>query len=218
MTHKLGTKLCEVEGCNAVVESNGGRYSARPFALSTRYCRKHLRWLEETGSLDAPKFARGSKEERFWRYVDKRGEDECWNWTADCSRGGYGSMWDNDNRKNCFAHRYSYELHHGSIESGHHVMHSCDNKRCVNPKHLSQGTPARNTNDAIDRGLRPACAIPVKFGEANPKSKLTLEQVKYIREHPEMGHKQLGDMWGLSPNCIRGVRIGRTWRTNVDIF
>ena len=205
-------RKCEVEGCRELVYSRGGRWNARPFALSARYCRKHLRWLEQYGSLTPPKMSQGSMEFRFWKHVDKRGPDDCWNWTADVSRAGYGSLWNRDTGRNVSAHRFSYQLFYGEIQKGSFVMHSCDNKRCVNPLHLSIGDAKANTQDAINRGLRPRIAIPVASGENNPKSKLTLEQVRFIRANPLLGHKAIADMFGLSPNCIRGVRIGRTWR------
>jgi hypothetical protein len=68
----------------------------------------------------------------------------------------------------------------------------------------------QNTRDAVARGLRKK--VNRQYGEENPKSKLTLEQVRFIRANPTLGHKAIADMFGLSPNCIRGVRIGRTWR------
>ena len=29
---------------------------------------------------------------RFWTKVDKKGEDECWNWTASKKDNGYGTF------------------------------------------------------------------------------------------------------------------------------
>ena len=205
-------KKCEVDCCEQIVSSSGGRWSSRPFALSTRYCRKHLRWLEQYGSLEPPKMAQGSMEFRFWKHVDKRGEDDCWPWKADKSRSGYGSIWNKETSRNVSAHRFSYEIHKGKLESGSFVMHSCDNKKCVNPKHLFIGDAKQNTMDAIDRGLRPACAIKPAYGENNPKSKLTLEQVIFIKANPDIKHTELAKKFGLSVNCIRGVRTGRTWK------
>lgn len=203
-------KQCEAEGCDKEVYSNGGRWNARPFALSARYCRRHLRWLEQYGTLEPPKMAQGSLEFRFWKHVQKREDDECWEWEADTSRAGYGSLWNSESNKNISAHRFSYELHNGSIEAGRHVLHTCDNKRCVNPKHLRLGSCKQNVKEAFERGLRKP--IPSLSGENNPKSKLTLEQVRFIKQHPELRHTELAKMFGLSPNCIRGVRTGRTWK------
>lgn len=204
-------KTCEVEGCDKPVLSQGGRWGSRPFALSTKYCRKHLRWLEQYGTLDAPKSSRGPLEFRFWRSVEKRGEDDCWLWTASSknNKAGYGSIWDKEQQKNLLAHRVSYELANGPIPAGKVVMHTCDNPKCVNPRHLMLGTDKQNGEDKARKGRS---ARNIFFGEQNPKSKLTLEQVRFIRQHPEMKHTELADLFGLSPNCIRGVRIGRTWK------
>jgi hypothetical protein len=32
------------------------------------------------------------------------------------------------------------------------VMHSCDKPKCINPDHLSVGTYANNTQDALTKG------------------------------------------------------------------
>jgi hypothetical protein len=204
-------KQCEVDGCDTEVYSNGGRWSSRPFALSTRYCRKHLRWLEQYGTLEPPKMAQGSAEFRFWKHVDKRGEDECWLWRASSKNtvSGYGSFWDNDLKKNLLAHRVSYQLANGEVPIGRVVMHTCDNPKCVNPKHLMLGSNKENGEDKARKGRS---ARNIFFGENNPKSKLTLEQARYIKQHPEISNAEIARQFGLSVNCIRGVRIGRTWK------
>jgi hypothetical protein len=88
------------------------------------------------------------------------------------------------------------------------VLHSCDNRRCVNPAHLRQGTGSENIQEAFDKGRK---VQPVAYGENNPKSKLTEEQVRFIKNNPDKGNTEIARLFGLSVNCIRGVRIGRTW-------
>lgn len=200
---------CKVESCSNETLATGERLKRVTNPESIDYCRKHVSWLKKYGSVEFHKYAQGSLADRFWRHVDKRGEDECWTWLAYAGANGYGRIWDVGSKRNKLAHRVAFELANGYIEDDLVVMHSCDNPSCVNPKHLHLGTYKLNTFDMIRKGRR---KVSKKCGEDNPRSKLSLEQAKFIKAHPELGLKKIADMFGLSPNCIRSVRIGRTWK------
>lgn len=87
----------------------------------------------------------------FWDRVDKSGgPDSCWPWTGALNKSGYGSYGAGGLIHT--ASRRAYELTNGPIPAGpgyhgHVVMHSCDNRRCCNPKHLSVGTQTDNNED-----------------------------------------------------------------------
>jgi hypothetical protein len=91
--------------------------------------------------------------DRFWAKVDKRGPDECWEWQAALTRGGYGTFVVTKSPKRMArAHRFAWELTHGEEPKGLHVCHQCDNPLCVNPAHLWLGTNQDNMRDCADKG------------------------------------------------------------------
>lgn len=92
--------------------------------------------------------------DRFWRKV-LRPADGCWTWTA-ATRNGYGAIGAvriGNTSYLAYAHRVSWHLAHGPIVGGLHVLHRCDNKRCVRPDHLFLGTHDDNMRDAAAKGL-----------------------------------------------------------------
>lgn len=78
----------------------------------------------------------------------------CWIWQKSFASHGYGNIATGGGR-NETVHRVSYEVFNGEIPKGLLVRHSCDNRKCCNPAHLSVGTHKDNLQDAVDRGHAP---------------------------------------------------------------
>src|SRR5439155_1683763 len=79
--------------------------------------------------------------QRFWKYVDKRGPDECWDWKASVMNNGYGQF--NVNDKMVLAHRIAFFLAHQRNPTLF-ICHACDRKICDNSRHLFEGTQKDN--------------------------------------------------------------------------
>lgn len=94
----------------------------------------------------------------FWRHVEKGEPNACWLWTGAVKAGGlpYGRIKIVARALGVEyvekAHRLSWRLHFGPVPEGMHVLHRCDNARCVNPAHLWLGTNADNHHDKAVKG------------------------------------------------------------------
>ena len=88
--------------------------------------------------------------EYFMSRVIKR-DSGCLEWSG-CLRGksGYGAV--RHGGKTLDAHRLSWILNNGTIPDGLFVLHTCDNRICVNLLHLRLGTPKDNYDDAVLKG------------------------------------------------------------------
>lgn len=88
-------------------------------------------------------------EEKFLSYVERKNKNGCWIWGGPLQKG-YGRLY--TFKKLEMAHIVSYKIYVGNIPRGLKCLHSCDNPKCVNPKHLFLGTQYDNVQDCIRKG------------------------------------------------------------------
>ena len=160
--------------------------------------------LVEGTALTGPK-PRGWRV-RFAEGFTQLGKNDCWEWTGVIQNNGYGTL--SIANRPYLAHRLAFVLAHGKIDPDLLVMHSCDNRRCVNWHHLSQGTDADNIKDAWRKGR-------LQKGETNGMSKLTEKEVLAIKEKYGSGSytmAQLAEDYGVWPPCIWRILRGLRWK------
>lgn len=143
---------------------------------------------------------------RYERYVIRRGSGECWGWTGGKNKG-YGTLRGFSAASTDRAHRISYLLHVGPIPDGLTVLHSCDNRECTNPRHLSLGTNGDNNADCRAKGRH-------AHGEKVGGAKLTESKVREIRSLRSggMSVREVARVIGANFNTVQCVCRGRTWR------
>ena len=86
---------------------------------------------------------------RFDAKFDQKADNDCWPWTAATSKG-YGQI--GYKGKLIYAHRLAWVFKNGAIPKGKHILHKCDNTKCVNPHHLFLGTHSDNMKDMEKKG------------------------------------------------------------------
>lgn len=124
---------------------------------------------------------------------------ECLEWTRCFNTDGYPRA-AFDGYVNGKVHRVVYELSSGENIDGLVVRHTCDNPRCINPKHLIKGTPRENMMDRNER-------------TGNGWAKLTKDQVRAIRLlNGKFMQIEIAEMFGVRPQTISSIIRGKHWK------
>jgi len=179
--------LCTIEDCEREQYAKG-------------MCDLHYKRVLRTGSpfVSRP-CLRGTIEEKWNRYVDKKSKDECWEWKGYKDKDGYGKM--RVEKTNKGAHIVSFYIHNGYIWPEKLILHSCNNPSCVNPNHLREGTQVENMKDRTNSGNAPS-------GEKHPNCKYSDKVVKEILNSEE-SVSFLNKKYGMSKSQIRNIKAGR---------
>lgn len=151
--------------------------------------------------------------DRFWSKVDRRDDDDCWEFTGANDAGGYGRFHIGLSRGSCMlAHRVSFGLTNGFLPEA--VCHRCDNPKCCNPNHLFAGTRAINNADMASKG-RNRVPRPSMRGEKHHQAKITDDEAATIRERyssSEVTQRSLAREYGVSQRSIAKVVNGVSFR------
>lgn len=151
---------------------------------------------------------------RFFSKVNIPEENlfDCWEWTAYKTTKGYGQFtFKNKEHK---AHRISYLIWNKKFPTNF-ACHSCDNRLCVNPLHLWDGTNQQNIQDMVNKNrLVNKCFVK---GSNHSNSKLTEEDVLAIRnEYNRKSYKvsnknELAAKYGVEPCNITRIISRKSW-------
>jgi hypothetical protein len=125
-------------------------------------------------------------EQRFAENI-RHAESGCHEWLGAKTINGYGLV--SVGGKSHRAHRVAYELCNGAIPDGLLILHSCDNRSCVNPAHLRAGTQAENMQEMVAKGRQ---RIVITDARKGPKSRYKTNTSGHVGIYAIRG----GARWG----------------------
>lgn len=161
---------------------------------------------------------------RLWSRVKRGTTKECWEWTGYRTKPGYGMLSIRAlSKMPLYAHRLAWELTHGPIPEGLHVLHQCDNPPCCNPDHFFLGTQRDNNFDRDRKGrvasgdrngsrTRPDRRA---VGERCGSSKMTESKVRKLRRAWARGdatQRELAKRFDISQQQVSTIVSRQHWR------
>lgn len=145
---------------------------------------------------------------RFKKYVSAhKTERGCIEWVGGTTgKSGYGYF--RVGEQKFLAHRIAYLTGVGEFDERLIIMHSCDNRACVNPMHLMPGTQSENMVDAVTKKR----LLHYK-GEKNAAAKLNDSDIPLIRERLLTGicMRTVAKEFGVGKSTIFRIAHNRLW-------
>lgn len=130
--------------------------------------------------------------------------DDCLIWPYSCCTPGYGMFMFETKRR--LAHRFMCEKTHGAAPGDdYHAAHSCGNRRCVNPKHLSWKTRRDNQLDKRTHGTNNKTRTKINATQA--------DQIRKLRGFETS--IQTAARYGVTESNVRLIQDGKTWGPRV---
>lgn len=130
---------------------------------------------------------------------------DCMESTGGRKGKGYASVWYGG--KHITAHRAAWMEANGPIPDGMFVLHHCDNRKCVNPKHLFLGTNADNMADMCAKGRQARW-------DRKSSTKLDPDKVCTLVTLVQVGNsrRSVAKLFGVTHSVVNDICNGKKWK------
>jgi len=185
-------------------------------AIARKRARDNAAYARKVGRAVGNPGRPANTPEVLWSKVDKRSEDECWEWLGYKNNEKYGRVMIND--RSYYAHRVIYNLAYPntitlnapkSTDDYGFLLHTCDNPSCCNPKHLFVGTHLDNMKDKVAKGRSADFSK-----DKGPRCKLSMSQAREARalRKDGMSIPQLMARFNLSRASMKTLLRGDSYK------
>lgn len=192
-SNQKSIKTCAVAECSGRHRSKG--FCQKHYTRNCKYGSPHITHKEFGLPI----------ERRFWKKVEICADTEkCWDWAGRLNPNGYAQI--RINKKSVYVHRLAYLLTRKQLPDLE-IMHSCDNRKCCNPRHLTAGTHQENMAQQKARNRQAK-------GEAHGGAKLTIADVQCIRNLAEQKTplKSIAEKFAVSASNISHIVKRKLWK------
>lgn len=167
-------------------ECNYINVTPRGFVWETATDKEKIEWLEK----------------QYNKMVIRKKGDECWDWRGFIRPDGYTRVKFGSRKASVGGHVASWMIQHERIiKKGESILHTCDNRKCTNPKHLYLGTRKQNSIDMVTR-------------KRHSNIKLSVKKVKKIKKllANEIKISDIAKLYNVNFATIFDIKHGRTWK------
>jgi hypothetical protein len=187
--------------------SSGSRHNDQPTFYLLRYAKSFvfsgIYVLPVIHLLEGRQMSFSNPEEALTgNYVIR--DNGCWEWIRAKKSSGYGVQWFKGRLYP--AHRLMWIALHGEPLPGYDICHWCNNKLCVNPEHLYQGTRTENMQQSVRQG---------RSGKKLSARDVTLIRALLKSIKPGIpayrSNAIIGDQFGVSYKTVEFIAKGITY-------
>lgn len=147
------------------------------------------------------------KKEIIKRILSKcRRNGYCVELTTRTGNSGYSYIYIPEMGAGGNAHRLMWFVYNGFIPDGKLIMHTCDNRLCINPRHLKLGDDASNMKDMWDKGR----GVKPPKGEDSINTKFKDSEIVAIRHkaHSGISFTEIAKEYKIHPSHVSRVARG----------